>query len=117
MFKDKDKETFLNIKTFNLERHKAERHTTSKLNCCLLAVDVEAFLPVAASCEETGVPLVTVTSIYRDDDKCSLVSKLVQSILWLQGMIITEKNSNYMHRKHGRLRSHHMHDRWRATYK
>lgn len=58
---------------------------------------------MAALCEETGASLITVTLICGDDDKCGLVSKLVQSILWLQGLIITDMNSNYMHRKHGKL--------------
>lgn len=58
--------------------------------------------------------LITVTSIQSNDDKCGLMSKPVLSILWLQGMIITDMNSNYMHRKHGMLWPHHMHDRWRA---
>lgn len=48
--------------------------------------------------------LITVTSIYRDDDKRGLVSKPVESILWLQGMIITDMNSNYTRGKHGMLR-------------
>lgn len=52
--------------------------------------------------------LITVTSIHTDGDKCGLVSTLLQSILWLQGMIITDMNSNYMRRKHGMLRPHHM---------
>ena len=46
-----------------------------------------------------------------------LVSKLLLFILWLHATIITGMNSNYMRRKHGTLWSHHMHDRWRATYK
>lgn len=61
------------------------------------------------------MPLITVTSIYRDDDKCGFVSKLVQYILRLHGVIITEMKSNYMCRKHGMLWWHHVPDRLRAA--
>lgn len=36
------------------------------------------------------MPLISDTSICRDDDKCGFVTELVQYISWLHGIIIIE---------------------------